>query len=132
VYCSHVLEHVEDDRRAMAELFRILRPGGWAFLSVPIHGARTIEDPAIALPADRLRAFGQEDHVRIYGNDGAFERRLEHVGFNVRAEAYGATLSTDEQSRYGIDPAEYLFYCVRPAEVPTIDTKNDALREAAS
>jgi SAM-dependent methyltransferase len=71
VLCSHVLEHVPDDRKALAELHRILRPGGWACLLVPMHDAPTDEDPTCADPAERTRRFGQHDHLRIYGDDFA-------------------------------------------------------------
>ena len=81
IYCSHVLEHVEDDRRAMREFFRVLKPGGWAVFLVPVASGRTIEDPGIVDPAARRKAFGQEDHVRRYGSD--FMERLSQAGFQV-------------------------------------------------
>jgi SAM-dependent methyltransferase len=82
IYCSHVLEHVLEDRQAMREFYRVLRPGGWAILLVPITVERTFEDPTIVSPRDRLRVFGQEDHVRRYGPD--FVDRLRETGFDVR------------------------------------------------
>src|SRR5262249_12426105 len=77
----HVLEHVPDDRRAMREFYRVLKPGGWAILLVPITVERTFEDPAVVDPAERLRLFGQEDHVRRYGPD--YGDRLSEAGFAV-------------------------------------------------
>src|SRR5690606_5498676 len=71
IYCSHVLEHVDDDLRAMRELRRVLRPGGWAILQVPIIRDVTYEDPTVTTPEGRLAAFGQRDHVRAYGRDYA-------------------------------------------------------------
>jgi len=67
VLCNHVMEHVTDDRMAMTEVFRVLRPGGWALLQVPIALAldRTIEDSTLTSPADRIDRFGQADHVRV-------------------------------------------------------------------
>src|SRR5436309_2471150 len=71
VICSHVLEHVADARRALAEVHRVLAPGGWAILQSPIDAGRaaTFEDPAVTAPADRERVFGQRDHARIFGRD---------------------------------------------------------------
>ncbi len=69
--CNHVLEHVEDDRRAMAEVHRVLKPGGWAILMCPVDGRRatTLEDPTAVTPAERHRLYGQSDHLRLYGRD---------------------------------------------------------------
>jgi SAM-dependent methyltransferase len=64
IYCSHVLEHVPQDRRAMRELARVLKPGGWAVLAVPIKGEKTFEDASVTAPEERERLFGQFDHVR--------------------------------------------------------------------
>src|SRR5207249_1729548 len=68
---SHVLEHVADARRALAELARVIRPGGWAILPSPIDASRaeTFEDPTVTTPEERLRVFGQSDHARIFGRD---------------------------------------------------------------
>jgi SAM-dependent methyltransferase len=81
VWCSHVLEHIEDDRAAIGEMYRVLEPGGLAVLQVPIDGPNTYEDFAIRDEAGRLAAFHQVDHVRVYGLDLA--ERLKAVGFEV-------------------------------------------------
>lgn len=81
ILCSHVLEHVPEDRKAIAELFRVLKPGGWAILQVPILGEETFEDPSVIDPNERMRLFGQFDHVRRCGTD--YKNRLESVGFTV-------------------------------------------------
>lgn len=95
IYCSHVLEHVPDDRKAMAEFHRVLKPDGWAILLVPITASKTIEDPSVTAPEDRLRLFGQEDHVRKYGPD--YIDRLINAGFAVKEIA-----ATDFLSERGI------------------------------
>ena len=82
IYCSHVLEHIPDDRRAMRSFAASSSPTGWAVLLVPVTAPRTFEDPTITDPAERLRLFGQEDHVRRYGPD--YVDRLEESGFDVR------------------------------------------------
>jgi SAM-dependent methyltransferase len=85
VVCNHVLEHVPNDRRAMHELARVLKPGGWAVLQVPdVEAPRTDEDPAVTDPGERERRFGQHDHVRRYGWD--FVDRLREAGFSVAVE----------------------------------------------
>lgn len=81
-----VLEHVADDRRALAELHRVLSPGGVAIITAPQRdGAdqKTYGDPSITAPAERFRAFGQVDHVRIYGAD--IVDRMTAAGFRVEA-----------------------------------------------
>lgn len=80
VVCNHVLEHVPDDERAMREVRRVLRPGGWAMLLVPdVHEPMTVESPEITDPEERLMLYGQRDHVRRYGWD--YLDRLRAAGF---------------------------------------------------
>ena len=88
VLACDVLEHVPDDCRALSELARVLRPGGWAILTVPQKDnlAKTFQDPTITDPAERERAFGQSDHLRIYGHD--FSNRVEAAGFTLRVVAH--------------------------------------------
>lgn len=81
IYCSHVLEHVPDDRKAIGEFYRTLTRDGWAILLVPITAEKTFEDASITDPAERERVFGQDDHVRQYGPD--YADRLREAGFKV-------------------------------------------------
>jgi predicted SAM-dependent methyltransferase len=83
IICNYVLEHIENDGLAMAELLRVLKPGGWAILQVPISKklTQTYENPNIVDPAERERHFGQNDHVRVYAMD--YVERLSNVGFSV-------------------------------------------------
>ena len=73
VLCSHVLEHVGDEQGALRELRRVLAPGGWAAIMVPVDRSvpETIEDPAVTTPQERLARYGHDDHVRLYGADVA-------------------------------------------------------------
>jgi SAM-dependent methyltransferase len=113
IYCSHVLEHVPNDRAAMAELRRVLRPGGWALLQVPVLREVTDEDSAVVRPEDRLRRFGQEDHVRIYGRD--YADRLRRSGFEVRVDDYTQRLPAQRRIYLGLDPAENVYLCRKAA-----------------
>jgi SAM-dependent methyltransferase len=111
VLCSHVLEHIEDDRLAMREIFRVLKPGGWAILLVPIDHRRreTFEDRRVVTPEDRLKVFGQRDHVRIYGQD--YADRLAEAGFNVQAIDYVAKLGTTAAEHFGLNKNELIHRC---------------------
>lgn len=111
IYASHVLEHIPDDRRAMRELRRVLRPGGWALLLIPMWGPRTDEDLSVTDPAERERRFGQDDHVRMYGHDGEFERRLAAAGFAVTVEHFADELGPAAARRYGLPTDEFLYRC---------------------
>lgn len=112
VYCSHVLEHVDDDRRAMRELYRVLRPGGWAILLVPVTGEQTFEDPQITDPQDRLAAYGQEDHARRYGPDVV--DRLREAGFTVQVTRVEDLVAADAAVTLGLTSGSgELFCCTR-------------------
>jgi predicted SAM-dependent methyltransferase len=104
VIVHHVLEHIENDRQAIRELFRLLAPGGVAILSVPINATRqhTYENPAIVSPKDRFAHFSGEDHVRYYGLD--FTDRLAEAGFKVT----NFRLSPENEVRYGLLRNEWL------------------------
>ena len=111
IICSHVLEHVEDDLKAMRELNRILKPGGWSILQVPIDNSQetTFEDPSVTSPEERLKLFGQEDHVRIYGRD--YVERLVNAGFMVNVVDYHAELDAETIKRYCLSKKEDIFIC---------------------
>jgi SAM-dependent methyltransferase len=109
IYCSHVLEHIPDDRKAMRELYRVLRTGGWAILQVPVLRDTTFEDPSVTSPADRLRLFGQEDHVRVYGRD--YRDRLTDARFHVVVEDFGATFPPAKRRYFGLMEGEAVYFC---------------------
>lgn len=114
VICNHVLEHVHDDRQALREIYRVLRPGGWALLQVPLseHAARTIEDPSVTSAAERRKRFGQHDHVRAYGRD--YTERLGAAGFALELQRARDTYLDCDMAFYGLDAAETLHFCRRP------------------
>jgi SAM-dependent methyltransferase len=110
ILCSHVLEHVPDDRAAMRELHRVLAEGGLALVLVPYRpDVTTYEDPSIAAPLDRMVAFGQQDHVRIYGID--LPDRLREAGFEVDDRTAGDLFDRATVERCELDPAEHFFLC---------------------
>jgi len=110
IFCSHVLEHIEDDGKAMSEMYRILGPGGWAAVQVPTYGETTFEDPSVATPEDRLKLFGQKDHVRIYELD--IVDRLKTAGFQVEDVLYARELSEEKRTLYAIRD-QHIFYCAK-------------------
>jgi len=112
IYCSHVLEHVLDDKRAMREFYRVLKTNRWAIINVPITSKKTFEDSTIVDPKERLKAFGQEDHVRRYGPD--YVERLRDSGFTVEIIKVGDLATDDEAVRMGLTQASgEIYYCTK-------------------
>src|SRR3954451_23657621 len=113
IVCVHVLEHVPDDRRAIREMVRVLKPGGVALLLVPIVLEQpTLEDPAIVTPEQRKEAYWQEDHVRLYGAD--FPERLREEGFEVTVDRWVRGLDRQTLERYGLFPLEDVYVATKP------------------
>ncbi len=102
VLCNHILEHIDDDRLALRELYRVMAPGATGIVLCPVDESRehTYEDFSITAPEGRREAFGQPDHVRIYGRD--YADRLREAGFEVRSLDYAGTLPAAEKALYGI------------------------------
>jgi SAM-dependent methyltransferase len=114
ILCSHVLEHVEDDAAAIRELYRVVAPGGWVIVMVPISQSlnHTMEDPLIHTPEQRLAAYWQHDHVRLYAPDIA--DRLAVPGFDVAVTRPAVELGPAAAARYGLLEADEIFVCRRP------------------
>jgi SAM-dependent methyltransferase len=110
VICSHVLEHVGDDAVAMRELRRVTAPGGWCLVMIPLDLTReeTYEDPSIVTPEDRVRAFWQHDHVRLYAPDVA--DRLAAAGFQVET-IRPDDLGPEAARRARLLPSDWIFLC---------------------
>ncbi|MCS7006796.1 MAG: class I SAM-dependent methyltransferase [Thermoleophilia bacterium] len=111
--CNHVLEHVDDDIRALRELHRVLARRGWAILQSPVDRTRgeTYEDATIDSPHGRARAFGQWDHVRIYGLD--YGARLAQARFDVVEDDFVSTLPPAAVARYALPTDERVFVCTK-------------------
>lgn len=114
VFCNHVLEHIPDDVHAMKEICRVMKPGAWAILQVPMRpGAeKTDEDISITDPRERERRFLQADHFRLYGND--YADRLALAGFEVEINDLALRLSQIERERYAVPAAEMLYIARKP------------------
>jgi SAM-dependent methyltransferase len=110
-FCNHVMEHVSDDIKAMGELYRVLKPGGWAIIQSPMDLSleKTFEDPSITSPSEREKAYGQDDHVRLYGRD--YKKRLEQAGFQVAEITLSKELSLEEMERYALPKDEIIYWC---------------------
>ena len=109
ILCNHVLEHIPDDRKAMREIRRLLKPGGIALLQVPLgmRLAQTLEDPWVIDPEERERRFGQFDHVRIY-EERDYLARLQDAGFQVDLLTAEEVAGQDGVERYALNPRERL------------------------
>ena len=116
IVCCHVLEHVLDDRKAISEFYRTLKPGGWAILQVPVSLSlyTTLEDPTVTTREGRERVFGQANHVRLYGKN--YKNRLEEAGFSV--EEFEWTKSNERYggptNRYALNENEVIYRACKP------------------
>jgi len=116
--CSHILEHVADDQKALRELYRILKPGGRGILVVPIVlTAKEIdEDPSVTDVGERWRRFGQDDHVRLYSKEGFLERAWQ-AGFTINplgSEHFGL----ETFRKHGISDLSVLYIAEKPQSPP--------------
>lgn len=108
ILCNHVLEHIPNDTKAIQELFRVMKPGGWGIFQIPqdINRAKTFEDDTITDKKERARVFGQYDHVRIYGRD--YFDKLRSVGFRVEEVDYTNTLPKEDVKKYRLAKGEII------------------------
>lgn len=110
VLCNHVLEHVDDDIRAMKEIGRVLRPGGFAILQVPFFHPvpeRTISDPAVTDKKMREQLFGQDDHVRRYGKD--YTERIAEAGLLPHEEDFVNSFTEEKRMKFGLAKGEIIY-----------------------
>lgn len=114
ILCNHVLEHIPDDTKAMSELLRILKPGGWGILQIPqdLSRATTFEDDSITDKEERSKVFGQYDHVRVYGRD--YFDKLRSIGFEVEAIDYTAELPPEQVDNYRLAQGELIPLVKKP------------------
>ncbi len=116
VFCNHVMEHVRDDIRSMSELKRVLKPGGWGIIQIPIfHPVPDVTDEGTSItdPNERERRFGQSDHVRLYGKD--YPERLRTAGFNVKVDQFVTELPAEKSKRFALPMDEEVFFVSKQA-----------------
>lgn len=108
VLCNHVLEHIPDDTKAMSEMYRVLKTGGWGIFQIPqdLKRDKTFEDDSITDQKERAKIFGQYDHVRIYGRD--YFDKLRSVGFTVEEVDYTASIPASDIERYRLAKGEII------------------------
>lgn len=110
VLCNHVLEHVQDDIKAIHEIQRVLKPGGFAILQVPFFNpipTATVEDPSITDKREREKLFGQDDHVRKYGHD--YPQRIERGGLRSLEDLFVNELQENVRKQFGLVKGEIIY-----------------------
>jgi len=113
VFCNHVLEHIPDDTKAMQELYRVLKPGGFGIFQIPQELSRetTFEDDSITDRKERAKIFGQYDHVRVYGRD--YFDKLRSIGFKVMEVDYTKKIAPEMVERFSLAKGEILPVCFK-------------------
>ena len=113
VFCNHVLEHIIDDTKAMQELYRVLKKGGFGIFQIPqdLSREKTFEDNTITNRTERAEIFGQYDHVRVYGRD--YFSKLRSVGFEVDEIDYTKKITREKLERYCLMKNEILPVCYK-------------------
>jgi SAM-dependent methyltransferase len=114
ILCNHVLEHIPNDKLAMQELYRVMKPGGMGIFQIPqdLQRATTFTDDSITDPKERAKVFGQYDHVRVYGRD--YFDTLRSIGFTVIEEDYTQIIGAEKVKLYGLAQGEILPICYKP------------------
>ncbi|RUA13498.1 MAG: SAM-dependent methyltransferase [Flavobacteriia bacterium] len=108
ILCNHVLEHIPNDTKAMQELYRVMKPGGWGIFQIPqdLKRENTFEDDTITDKKERAKIFGQYDHVRIYGRD--YFDKLRSMGFTVEEVDYTSVLPKEDVEKYRLAKGEII------------------------
>lgn len=111
IFCNHVLEHVEQLDTAISELYRVLKPGGFAIMQSPqdMSMAHTLEDPTITDPRERERVFRQSDHLRLFGKD--YGKVLAKGGFKVSEDDFVHEIAPELALRYALPMEEIVYFC---------------------
>ncbi len=115
ILCNHVLEHIPNDTKAMQELYRVMKPGGWGIFQIPqdLNRAVTFEDNTITDKKERAEIFGQYDHVRVYGRD--YFDKLRSIGFRVEDVDYTVSFSEDDIVKFALAKGELIPVVYKPS-----------------
>ncbi len=113
IFCNHVLEHIPDDSKAMQELYRVMKKGGFGIFQIPqdLNRKTTFEDDSITDPKERAKIFGQYDHVRVYGLD--YFDKLRSIGFEVKEVDYTKEISEELTHKFALMKGEILPVCYK-------------------
>ena len=113
VFCNHVLEHISNDTKAIQELYRVLKPGGFGIFQIPqdLSKAITFEDNTITDRKERAKLFGQYDHVRVYGRD--YFDKLRSIGFKVDEVDYTKKITLEKIEKFCLMQNEILPVCYK-------------------
>ncbi|TWO33210.1 class I SAM-dependent methyltransferase [Seonamhaeicola sediminis] len=114
ILCNHVLEHIPNDTKAMQELFRVMKTGGWGIFQIPqdLNRDQTFEDNNITDKKERAKIFGQYDHVRVYGRD--YFDKLRSIGFKVDEVDYTSNFSDEDIDMYCLAKGEIIPVVFKP------------------
>jgi len=120
IFCNHVLEHVNDSKQCMSELYRVMKPGGWGIFQVPqdLNRADTYEDSSIISEAEREKHFWQKDHVRLFAKN--YPLKLVEVGFDYEEFDASSLVGEKDADRFRLSKTEILYIFKKPADT----TKN--------
>jgi hypothetical protein len=112
---NHLMEHVDNDRKVLKEFFRVMKPGGWGILQVPIdwNNSETEEDRSITDPLERERLYWQSDHLRLYGFED-YPKRLSEAGFEVEAADMLNLIGEERYTRYCLGDERWVFLIKKP------------------
>lgn len=109
IIANHILEHIPDYKKALAEFFRVLKPGGMLVCQTPFSKLlrKNFEDDGINTDQLRLVYYGQEDHVRVFSEKVLLES-IQSSGFEMNIIEHSKYFTESDAFYYGVNKNEYL------------------------